>query len=491
MSTNVTLNGVTYAIPAEGDSGWGTVLSNYFIAISNSVLQKTGGTFTLTGEVDFGATYGLKSAYLKSQATNPSGVGVIRLGNTETVSWRNAANSANLSLTVSASNALQFDGTSLPLSGAIVNADIAAGAAIAYSKLAALTASRLLVSDGSGVVSVSAVTATEAGYLSGVTSAIQTQIDSKQATGSYITALTGDVTASGPGSSAATISGLAYSKLAALTADRALVSSGAGVVSVATTTAAEIGYVNGVTSAIQTQLDAKTLKATLTTKGDIYVATGASTVVRKAVGADGTVLTAASGQADGLDWTAPLTNPMTTGGDIIYGGASGAATRLANGSAGQLLTSAGGTSAPTWGVIITAWTSFTPTGSWNTNVTYSGMQRRVGDTLQCRVVILVSGGAPNSVSLTVNLPSGLTIDTTKLINPTVAFANMGGGAALDASTAVYPLAVQYSSTSAVGVYAANAASTYTNLVGASQAIPFAFNTGDAVEINYVVPISGW
>ena len=63
--------------------------------------------------------------------------------------------------------------------GGLTNANIAAGAAIAYSKLAALTVSRLLVSDGSGVVSVSAVTSTEAGYLSGVTSAIQTQLDAK------------------------------------------------------------------------------------------------------------------------------------------------------------------------------------------------------------------------------------------------------------------------------------------------------------------------
>jgi hypothetical protein len=59
----------------------------------------------------------------------------------------------------------------------IVNASIKSSAAIAFSKLADLTVSRLLVSDGSGDVSVSAVTSTEAGYLDGVTSAIQTQID--------------------------------------------------------------------------------------------------------------------------------------------------------------------------------------------------------------------------------------------------------------------------------------------------------------------------
>jgi hypothetical protein len=42
-----------------------------------------------------------------------------------------------------------------------------------------LTASRALVSDGSGKVAVSSVTSTELGYLSGVTSAVQTQVDSK------------------------------------------------------------------------------------------------------------------------------------------------------------------------------------------------------------------------------------------------------------------------------------------------------------------------
>jgi hypothetical protein len=42
-----------------------------------------------------------------------------------------------------------------------------------------LTVSRALVSDGSGKVAVSDVTSTELGYLDGVTSAIQTQVDAK------------------------------------------------------------------------------------------------------------------------------------------------------------------------------------------------------------------------------------------------------------------------------------------------------------------------
>lgn len=69
--------------------------------------------------------------------------------------------------------------TKLSLTGSIVNADIAAGAAIAYNKLATLTANRALVSDGSGFVSVATTTATEIGYVNGVTSAIQGQFSGK------------------------------------------------------------------------------------------------------------------------------------------------------------------------------------------------------------------------------------------------------------------------------------------------------------------------
>ncbi len=71
---------------------------------------------------------------------------------------------------------------------AVVNASVASGAAIAFSKMADLTNNRALVSDGSGDVSVSDVTSTEIGYLDGVTSAIQTQINTK-ATKGFATAM--------------------------------------------------------------------------------------------------------------------------------------------------------------------------------------------------------------------------------------------------------------------------------------------------------------
>lgn len=68
-----------------------------------------------------------------------------------------------------------------------------------------LSANKAVATDSNGDVQSSTVTATELGYVSGVTSALQTQIDGKQATGNYVTSITGDVTASGPGAAAATI----------------------------------------------------------------------------------------------------------------------------------------------------------------------------------------------------------------------------------------------------------------------------------------------
>lgn len=281
-AVTVSVNGSNHTIPTTNERGWGSAVTAWIQAISSNTLQPSGGTFTLGADVDFGASFGLKSAYYKSRALNPATTGIVRLGNTETISWRNAANSANLSLTANASNRLQYnsievvdlstaqslsskslqdsntlffdDGditkkfafnasaistgttrvfsfpdeggqilvatatqtvsnksisgasntlsnigySALSLTGSILNADIAAGAAIDLSKLASLTASRALVSNGSGVVTPSSVTSTTLGYLD-ATSSVQTQLNSKLPT---TVTTTGDMIYSTSGSTA-------------------------------------------------------------------------------------------------------------------------------------------------------------------------------------------------------------------------------------------------------------------------------------------------
>jgi hypothetical protein len=75
-----------------------------------------------------------------------------------------------------------------------------------------------------------------------------------------------------PASGVATnITGLPLAGLVATTVSRALVSTAGGVISPATTTSAEIGYVNGVTSAIQTQIDLKSPLASPTFTGTVVL----------------------------------------------------------------------------------------------------------------------------------------------------------------------------------------------------------------------------
>ena len=97
-----------------------------------------------------------------------------------------------------------------------------------------LTVNKALISDASGKVGTSATSNTELGYLSGVTSAVQTQLNAKQAT------ITG-------GATTITTSNLS--------ANRALVSDGSGKVSASSITSTILGYLANVTSDIQTQLN--------------------------------------------------------------------------------------------------------------------------------------------------------------------------------------------------------------------------------------------
>lgn len=230
-----------------------------------------------------------------------------------------------------------------------------------------LALSRAVVSDGSGKIAAATTTAAEIGFVNGVTSAIQTQLNAKQATitGAATTIVSSDLTASRALSSdvsgkvavatttlaelnfvngvtsaiqtqlnakQATITGGATTITSAdLTVSRALVSSGTGKVAVATTTAAEIDFVSGVTSAIQTQLNAKqpldadlTAIAGLTSAADrLPYFTGSGTAALATFTAAGRAIlddvdAAAQRATLGLG-TAAVLNATYTAGRIFYG----------------------------------------------------------------------------------------------------------------------------------------------------------------------------
>lgn len=89
MATSVSFNGVVYSVPAFGDTGYAQGsgnLSAYLIALA-------GGPFPFT-----------------SQTALPATAGQIRLAKTDTIDWRNNANSGNLPLGINGSDQLTFNG---------------------------------------------------------------------------------------------------------------------------------------------------------------------------------------------------------------------------------------------------------------------------------------------------------------------------------------------------------------------------------------------
>ena len=111
-----------------------------------------------------------------------------------------------------------------------------------FNKLHDVTASASELNIMDGVTA----TTTELNYVDGVTSNIQTQLNSKQ---SNITGGATTITSSN------------------LTASRALISNSSGKVAVSDVTSTELGYLDGVTSNIQTQLDTKAPLASPTLTG--------------------------------------------------------------------------------------------------------------------------------------------------------------------------------------------------------------------------------
>lgn len=265
MSQEIVLNGLEYTIPDPGDDSWGENLTDYFVAIPLGVLQKSGGSFILTADVNFGTNFGLASKYFKSISSNIAALGILRLSNTDAIAWRNAGNSADLLLSVDTNNLLNFNGTPI------------------------------------------------------------------QPAGNYISSLTGDVTASGPGAAAATVVSVGGSSAANVNSATVLVltaqsgnkflaspaNGSSGVPTFRAVVAADItgqiAIANGGTGQATKQAGFDALSPT-TSKGDLIVNNGTHNVA-EAVGSDGQVLVADSSQTNGIKWgtnTIVLKAPVIT-----------------------------------------------------------------------------------------------------------------------------------------------------------------------------------
>jgi hypothetical protein len=512
VPTNLVVNGVSFAYPIVGDQQWGSAATNWAIAVTSGMLQKAGGAFTLTSEVDFGSTYGVKVAYLKTETTNVADAGWGRLAKTDVINWRNNANGANLSLGINGSDQLTFNGSSFLTNPMTTLGDLLYGGASGVpTRLAGDTSNtrKFLREVSSGAVAAAPAWDTlVAGDIPNLSAAIitsgtlatargGTNGDSSASTGiahvaagvwSYSTIVNADVNAA---------AAIAYSKLnlsasivnadvsgsAAIAYSKLSLSASIVNADVSTSAAIALSKLAGLT----VQSKATTYAILITddvlladTSGGAWSATlpaanGQIKVIRvKKTTADFSALTIARAGADTIsDLSTGLTSTtLNTIGEEVY---------LVNDGSSI------------WHVlerrIPSVWTAYTPTGAWSANTTYTGMYKRIGDSVKLRIKVACSG-APTSASLSVNIFSGglstLTIDTTKMPS-TSTVQYMGYGTVSDSDVTAYQGPIFYSTTTAVLVKYDNGS----GVAQVTQAAPFTFGSGDYLTFEVLVPVTGW
>lgn len=145
------------------------------------------------------------------------------------------------------------------------------------------------------------------------------------------------------------------------------------------------------------------------------------------------------------------------------------------------------------GTVDTDPTAWTPTGSLTTNVTYTGLKYRKGRFGYYEVKMLF-GGVNTQGGITINMPPGEVIDSTKiLLDSEAENRTLGQVEVLDAGTSQLFGKVAYNTTSNVLITVAKADGTYGTLVGVNSAAnqPIAFANGDTIIAKWKVPIVGW
>lgn len=145
---------------------------------------------------------------------------------------------------------------------------------------------------------------------------------------------------------------------------------------------------------------------------------------------------------------------------------------------------------------INDWQVFIPTGSLTTNVTYTGLWKRVGDVGYYEMKASFTG-ANTQGGLTFNLPSGHTMDTNKMTTASNLDYMLGITELNDSGSTNYFGGLRFSSTTAVQPRIWTDDSGAGTLYIDSQSIdtstnnPITFGSGDFVLIKFQVPIANW
>jgi hypothetical protein len=338
------------------------------IGSSNQVLTVSGGTAVWANPATSGT---VTSVALSDSSTSPI----------YTVSGSPVTSSGTLALTLKTQSAnTVFAGPSSGSAAQPTFRPLVANDIPSLSYVSSVTASTPLFSSGglNPNLTIQVANTSQSGYLS---STDWNTFNNKQASGNYITALTGDATASGPGSAALTLATVnsntgsfgSSTSIPSFTVNaKGLITAASGnavvapagtlsgttlnssVVSSSLTSVGTItsGTWNGTTIAIanggtgQTSASAAfNALSPITSTGDLIIGTGTNTASRLAIGSNGTVLTSNGTTVSWQSAGTPSFSGLTTNG-VMYATSSSNITSASAGTSGQILTSNGSGSAP-------------------------------------------------------------------------------------------------------------------------------------------------
>ena len=302
------------------------------VALVANVLALSGGT--MSGAIAMGTSKitGLGDPTSAQDATTKTYVDTI-LGSataaatsatsaaTSATSAATSATSAANSATAAVTSANSASTSATAAATSATSASNSATAATTSATSAETSATAAATSATSAANSATAAAASVSTIASYATSAATSATSAETSATSAATSATAAATSASSAATSATAAATSASS-ASTSASSALTSANSAATSAASAAAA-------VTTAIQASI--------INAKGDLIAGTADDTAARLAVGANGTVLTAASGEATGLQWTTPSDQiPLTTKGDLFTFSTVDA--RLGVGTNGHLLT---------------------------------------------------------------------------------------------------------------------------------------------------------
>lgn len=518
--TSVSWMGTTYTIPSTGETDWSgpTKVDGFLTSVASNALSKAGGNFTLTADANFGASFGLLAPYFSAR-TNAASSGFLRLDNGGSVSWRNAANSANLPLSVNSSNELVFNGTTLVNSSGIL--PVASGG----TGLASYSVGDTLYASGATTLSKLAIGSSGLVMVSNTSAPLWQKITDAQVQDS---------------------AAISRTKLASGTADHVVINSAAGAVS----SEAQLAVSRGGTN------------ISSYTTGDLVYASGSGTLSKLGIGSTGQQLTvsggvpawgAASGTSSVISKTSNYTLLNTD--EVVLVNSSGGSLALtladaaSNGGKRYTIKKTDTTTQPfslkrattdaisntsnyntefkfntpgeeveiistgssVWHVtahrIPSEWTRFTMNVTGTTSSPTKGTVavdlpywRRIGDSMEIRWDYRQTGaGSAGSGAYLLEVPNGFSVDTSKvsaLASAVGQYTSVGDGwvstasNGISSSATIFNVAV-YDSTHLDMYYTTVSGSALQNVfANVGSALGFD-NTNYLISLRATVPISGW